>query len=233
MIPPAPPVKTPAQYGAVAPPRGDWPYNKAAPDHYGVNNLYPTVQGEGGQVGTPMVIVRLQGCPVGCVFCDTPESWEVAGPQVPAPQIADRVKALGLRWALVTGGEPTWYDLRALTVALHKSKIRTALETAGVYPITGQWDWVTVSPKPAGLIPFHPDALSHAHEVKWIVGRGGDIEDLDQFLQRWGGPKQGPRRVSLQPMSTARVATAACLDALMQHPDWHLSLQTHKMLGIA
>lgn len=232
-VPEADPILTPAQFGAVAPKGDVWPLNREAPDTYALNRIYPTVQGEGGQTGTPMTIVRLQGCPVGCVFCDTPDSWAEMPPTLTAAQVAQEVYATQLHWALVTGGEPTWHHLTSLTRALHARGIRAALETAGTYPVTGLWDWVTLSPKPQGLRPLDPDWLRVACEVKWVVGKPDDVVALDHFLDQWGPPLKGPARVSVQPLSASAKATRVCLDALMAHPHWFLSLQTHKMIAIA
>jgi 7-carboxy-7-deazaguanine synthase len=237
VIPPAGPVQTPVQVGAFPPPAGRWPANRDALGTYPINRLYPTVQGEGGQTGTPMTIVRLQGCPVGCVWCDTPESWAVpAGAQWWAAEvIAAQVE---LPWALVTGGEPTWYDLTALTMALAQRRIRRALETSGTFPVTGVWDWITVSPKPQGRVALEPTALGRATELKWIVGRERDVAALEAFLYTWETalfrlPGERALRISVQPLSITRTATACCLAAVVAHPTWRLSLQTHKLLGIA
>ncbi len=258
MIPAADRVLTPAQYGAVAPSGADWPLNRRDYTRYRINRIYPTVQGEGSLCGTPMTIVRLQGCPVGCIFCDTPESWDqnfsslsggdegrpIPAPDLSASQVGDVVNGHPPRWALVTGGEPLWHDCGALTSALHRHGIKTALETSGVYPISGVWDWVCVSPKPAGRLQIHPHVLAEANEVKWIVGSERDVVAYEVFLSRHAEhlrltqdlrPRDARRPISLtvQPMSCSRRATELCLRALMDHPEWRLSLQTHKMLGVA
>lgn len=232
-IPVATKVLTPAEYGAIAPDGLSWPLNQATPDMYLVNRIYPTVQGEGGMVGTPMTILRLQGCPVGCVFCDTPETWAVEGEPRQADSIARETAGYPPFWTLVTGGEPAWHDLAALTQALHGLSRLCALETSGAYLLTGTWEWVTVSPKPKGLVPFKRSTLALANEVKWIVGKGSDIDELEDFLATLGGPQRPPHRISIQPVSASKRATQLCLDALMRRPDWHLSLQTHKMIDIA
>jgi len=232
MIPRASEVLTPFQYGAKAPEGTSWPLNKDRFTEYWVNRVYPTVQGEGRQAGTPMTIIRLQGCPVGCSFCDTPETWSVDDMTLSWWKAEALAAQVGLSWALVTGGEPTWHDLGALTAALRVRGIRRALETSGVYPITGLWDWVTISPKPRGLLPLDRQNLRQADEVKWIVGRAEDVQEIEHFVREMGLPGGGPR-ISLQPVSCSEKATALCLGALMRHPDWYLSLQTHKMIGIA
>ena len=232
---------TPGRYGAVAPSGEEWPLNRNRYLEYQVNTIYSTVQGEGGLAGTPMTIVRLQGCPIACSFCDTPETWAHEGTWMTARKIAEVVSAHSPRWTLVTGGEPCWHDLGALTGALKASALRRAIETSGAYPITGQWDWVCISPKPAGRLPLDPLNLRTAHEIKWIIGRERDVEELETFLARHASAlkrpsviegRKGEARISVQPMSCARKPTEIALDALEKHPEWFLSLQTHKMIGI-
>lgn len=165
--------------------------------------------------------------------CDTPETWArpALSAWIDARVVAQRVQATGLAWALVTGGEPTWHHLESLTAALRAIHCRTALETSGVYPITGSWDWITVSPKPRGMLPLNPEVLRYAHEVKWIVGKADDVDALETFL-RTHALARGVA-ISVQPMSTSARATELCLSAVMAHPTWFLSLQTHKLIGRA
>lgn len=241
VVPKASQVLTPKQFGAEAPAPRPWPLNDRDTAMYRINKIYPTVQGEGSKAGTAMTIVRLQGCPVGCVFCDTPESWYPEGGErtKTAYFIAREVLDYPPRWALVTGGEPCWHDLGALTFHLMDHGIRRALETSGVYPIRGLWNWVTISPKPRGLMAFDPSTLEFVDEIKWLVGKPSDVEDLERWL--WMHEpylfrrRQAAGRVSIsvQPISTSARATDLCVDALMKNPDWRLSLQTHKMMRIA
>lgn len=225
-------VLTPVQYGARIPDGARWPLNAGQCDVYAVNSMYDSIQGEGRQVGTPVTVVRLQGCPVGCVWCDTPETWSSPTDQTQWWKAETLAAQVGRRWVLVTGGEPTWYDLRALTTALRERGIRRALETAGVYPITGAWDWVCLSPKPRGRRPLDRWNLRQADEVKWIVGRESDLQELEQFLRLCEITATVGPRVSLQPVSCAARATRLCVEALARHPEWYLSVQLQKYLGV-
>jgi 7-carboxy-7-deazaguanine synthase len=232
MIPKAGKIFTPAQYGAVAPSGDNWPLNAHDKSMYAINRVYPTVQGEGGQAGTPMTIVRLQGCPVGCVFCDTPESWALPGESWKhAAEVAAIARQYSPNWALITGGEPCWYDLDQLTFMLQHVKMKCALETSGVYPITGTWDYVTISPKPEGKLPLLVSNIYSANELKWVIGSKHDIRYVEGKYEEWRHLEG--IRFSLQPMSAKEGPTKLCLDALMQHPEWRLSLQQHKFLDIA
>lgn len=234
MIPTASPTLTPVQYGAVVPDGTVWPVNYDE-TMYNVADVYPTVQGEGRLAGTPMTIVRLQGCPVSCVFCDQPESWDPkTGTWMDVAALVLRVAALTPRWTLVTGGEPTWHYLWALTHGLQRQGLRTALETSGTFPVTGAWNWICWSPKPFGKIPALASAYFRcANEVKWLVGRDRDVTMLEEFLaQTAARARRSDQAITIQPISCSPKATRICLDALMKHPDWFLSAQLHKYIGV-
>ena len=124
---------------------------------YRVNDLYATIQGEGRMVGTPMILLRLQGCPVGCSFCDTKETWAMDAAALPQQRATlaeargtnalwaeldtdalvqavceEREKsAPGVEWVLLTGGEPAEQPVRPLVRALHGHGFKVALETSG------------------------------------------------------------------------------------------------------
>ena len=139
-----------------------------------------TIQGEGSYQGQAAYFIRLGGCDVGCVWCDDKESWDAnAHPVVSVAAITERAKNSGSPVAVVTGGEPLMYDLTALTESLRKAGIRTHVETSGVYPITGTWDWICFSPKkfkaPDRSVPPRAD------ELKVIVYNRSDVEWAEDF----------------------------------------------------
>lgn len=232
MIAPVFPSLTPMQYGAVVPTETSWPINGGRTGQYNIAEIYATVQGEGRLAGTPMTIIRLRGCPVGCVFCDQPETWDpTKGLLLLSSEIAARVERLSPRWALITGGEPTWHDLQTLTCDLQNRGLKTALETSGVFPITGRWDWICWSPKPAGRLPMLLQYFRYANEIKWLVGRDRDVTALEEFLAQPTSRRSG-QHIVIQPISCSLKATQVCLDALGKHPEWFLSIQTHKYIGV-
>ncbi len=170
---------------------------------YPVNAIYPAIQGEGTMTGTPMVLLRLQGCTVGCSFCDTKETWELdlthrlehlasTLTDVPGPEWVQespfeiatlmRDKFPRLDWVLLTGGEPAQYGLTYLVTALHKKGFKVALETSGTAGghIGAKCDWVTVSPKEHK--PLIPEVLSGADELKFVIGTEQHIDDAMDLL---------------------------------------------------
>lgn len=218
---------------------------------YNLNEIYLSLQGEGNWAGTPMVIVRLQGCAVGCVFCDTKQTWQLdRHMQVDTIEEANAIKSrfctvsaeviaeycaqkFPRRWALITGGEPAQQQLSALVSALHEKGYYVALETSGTAlgHLTAGFDWITVSPKidnPAQL-PLLDMACSIANEVKFVVGKDADIAKARTFLE--SVPLAPDTRISLQPMSMSKRATALCIAACLQN-DWCLSVQLHKFVEI-
>lgn len=225
-------------------------------NRYAVNDIYATIQGEGALAGVPMILLRLQGCDVGCPFCDTKETWERGSldtkklslvealgqnpnwVELEAKAIADEVckMAAGETWVLLTGGEPADQDLGLLIEALHDKSFRVAIETSGtaaghlsVHP-RKQADWVCVSPKvdmPGGRT-VDPHVARLADEVKFVIGKQADIENVKARISEWSVKTAA---VALQPMSMLPKATELCMEAVREH-GWRLSIQTHKVLSI-
>ncbi len=187
-----------------------------------------TLQGEGYYTGQAAYFIRLGGCDVGCVWCDVKESWDMDNH--PRMEIADIVAAAMLypgRIAVITGGEPAMHNLAPLTDALHEAGFRTHIETSGSAPLTGALDWITVSPKKfkASL----PECLVQADELKIIVYNKSDFRWAEQHAVEVGDNCL----LYLQPeWSRAEEMTPLIIGYIQQHPQWRLSLQTHKYLNI-
>jgi len=187
-----------------------------------------TVQGEGAFTGSPAYFIRTGGCDVGCVWCDVKESWDASAHLGKTAQaIVEDVLDSGANIAVITGGEPCMYDLFELTSLLREAGIRTHLETSGVYPITGVWDWVCFSPKKFKK-PL-AEAYDKANELKVVIYHQSDIvwaqnhadllnKDAQRFLQpEWDKQEQNLPLI---------------LNYVRNNPSWRLSLQTHKFIGI-
>lgn len=218
---------------------------------YYVNDIYPTIQGEGVQAGMPMVMLRLHGCGVGCPWCDTKETWDfnpdlrVSG--LDEIQGKDGKHALAdgaditsyiannfpsFKWVLLSGGEPADYPLASLVQHLHKAGYKVSLETSGTADgfIGAGIDWVTVSPKfdmPGGKEVL-PETFRHADEIKHVVGKPADVLKIESVLKR--NHIEGVI-ICLQPVSQSKKATEICLDACMTR-GWRLSLQMHKYIDV-
>ena len=221
--------------------------------NYKVNELFQTIQGEGFYTGLPAIFVRLQGCDVGCAWCDTKNTWDIdpdkqtslaelsdhsdqssCWAEVSAQGIIDEIKRLGYSANLVviTGGEPCMADLRELTQLLQANDFVTQIETSGTYPIlTDQQTWVTLSPKVAmrGGKEVLQSALERANEIKHPVAREKDIEQLDKLLAQLDSIED--KVICLQPISQKASATDLCSRVCIER-NWRLSVQVHKYLGI-
>lgn len=219
-----------------------------------INELFETIQGEGTFTGVPSVFLRLQGCPVGCSWCDTKQTWDVelsdqtdlqtilaktedtpSWTELSSEGIIDMLKAQGYTAThiVITGGEPCLYDLTTLTHDLEQHGYRCQIETSGTYPVLASDNtWVTVSPKinMKGKLPVLPSALSRANEIKHPVGTMKDIEQLEALLE--GVKLQKDVTIALQPISQKPRATELCIRTCIQK-NWRLSIQTHKYLAIA
>ncbi len=218
---------------------------------YPVNDVYACVQGEGCQTGVAMILLRLHGCAVGCPWCDTKETWDFL-PHLEQKSLADalgsngryvnlsapdivayiRENMSGPRWVLLTGGEPAQYDLHVLVESLHEAEYLVALETSGTElgHVNTAVDWVCVSPKidmPGGKQVL-PQALATADEIKHVVGKQKDIDQLDVLLE--GVTLKPNVQICLQPVSTSPKATDLCTETVIKR-GWRLSVQMHKYIG--
>lgn len=195
---------------------------------YPVMEHFNTIQGEGMYAGSAAYFVRLGGCDVGCVWCDVKDSWDAEKhPKMSVEDIVDQVKAANARICVITGGEPAMYDLLPITESLKSEGIRTHIETSGAYPISGNFDWICLSPKK--FKPPIDSSLSIADEYKAVVFHPSDIEWAESFL-----PKLKKDCVLLlQPeWSKSEKMIPLIIDFVKKNPVWRISLQTHKFLNI-
>ena len=106
-----------------------------------------TIQGEGSHTGTAAYFIRIGGCDVGCHWCDVKESWNA---ELHPPTLADVIVENTKKYAdtvVITGGEPLMWNMDYITNQLKSKGIKTHIETSGAYNLTGNWDWICLSPK--------------------------------------------------------------------------------------
>ena len=112
-----------------------------------VEDFY-TIQGEGFYAGRAAYFIRLAGCDVACPWCDTRQAWSAnAGTPTNIDDLVQHANGQGAKIVVVTGGEPCMHQLEPLTQTIHATGMRAHLETSGVYAISGDWDWIALSPK--------------------------------------------------------------------------------------
>jgi organic radical activating enzyme len=198
-----------------------------------------TIQGEGFHSGKPAYFVRIGGCDVGCHWCDVKESWDASiHPLTETKKIIENAEKFPAKAVVVTGGEPCISDLTYLTHELKKKNIQTFLETSGAYKITGEWDWICLSPKKT--MPPLEENFSKANELKVIVYNIDDFRWAEENATKMenGNPTsnvQHPTSIHLflQPeWSKRNEMLSLIVDYVQQNPKWRISLQTHKYIGI-
>jgi 7-carboxy-7-deazaguanine synthase len=219
---------------------------------YPVNEIFNTLQGEGFHSGTPATFLRLQGCPVGCPWCDTKHTWHLDPKKVvPLHDVGYKardcedfayVNLMQLRshfdahqWldhVVITGGEPLLYDLRPLIAELESNHHFVQVETSGTHALSiSDNTWLTVSPKfgmPGGYL-VREEVMARADELKYVVGKPEHVEQLLKAVEPVAKRHHIP--IYLQPMSMSVRATELCIRAATEH-GWRVSVQAHKYLNI-
>ena len=186
-----------------------------------------TIQGEGYHKGSAAYFVRIGGCDVGCHWCDVKESWdENDHPIISVKEIVKKSLEFS-DCVIVTGGEPLMWNMGPLTKELKKFNKKTHIETSGSHPLTGNWDWVCLSPKKAKL-PIE-EAYNYADELKMIIYNNHDFI----FAEEQAKKVNSNAILYLQPEWGKRERMMPLMvDFVKKNPKWKLSLQTHKYLNI-
>ena len=194
---------------------------------YRINEIFHSLQGEGFHSGTPAVFVRFSGCNLRCAFCDTQHQ---NGTMMSLQEIVNEVNKYPMAPLLVlTGGEPSLFVDETFVAELkQQTGKKIAIETNGTRLLPNNLDWVTLSPKSAfegGEL--EPCILTSCDELK-VVYLGQDLAQYDgieakyRFLQPCFCEDEKQRQANMK----------SCVEAVMRHPDWRLSLQIHRALGI-
>lgn len=193
-----------------------------------VDEFY-TIQGEGYHTGKAAYFIRLGGCDIGCRWCDSKISWDVKAHGVSdVKDIVQKVIETPAKSVVVTGGEPTLYNLDTLTRLLKENGVKTYLETSGAYNISGEWDWICLSPK-TNKSPLDSSLLK-ASELKVIIY---NLEADLSWAEMQSTRVHHSCRLYLQPeWSRIKYIKDDIIEYIKNNPKWELSLQTHKFVGI-
>lgn len=204
-----------------------------------MQNMYPvmesfyTLQGEGFHAGKAAYFIRLGGCDVGCHWCDVKESWDAAKhPKLSTNEIVEKVLTASTNNTIkpiivITGGEPLLHNLYNLTDALQQKGFETNIETSGSSPLTGYFNWICLSPKKFKA-PLQ-EVVEQANELKVVIFNKHDFEWAENYA------RQVPAtcKLYLQPEWDKReIITPLIVAYIKQHPQWQLSLQTHKYINV-
>ena len=219
---------------------------------YKINELFETLQGEGSFTGQPSIFLRLQGCPVGCSWCDTKHTWDIH----PELEISSKLllskseeteqwsnlllddiatifnqQGFKAKHIVITGGEPCMVDLTELCHYFEAQGYSCQVETSGTFEIKVSSDcWVTVSPKVnmRGGYDILASAMARANEIKHPVATEQHIDDLKTLLTKFNVED---KQVYLQPISQKQRATELAIETCIEN-NWRLSVQVHKYIGI-
>jgi organic radical activating enzyme len=165
---------------------------------------------------------------VGCVWCDVKESWDATKhPLIDIDAITNEAASYPGRLAVITGGEPLMHDCGPLTRQLHEAGFETNIETSGSHPLSGDWDWICLSPKKFKS-PL-PAIMPLANELKVIIYNNSDFAWAEQHAA-----KVSPAcKLFLQPeWSRSAQMTPAIIDYIKMNPRWEFSLQMHKYINV-
>jgi len=193
-------------------------------DHYLVNEIFYSLQGEGVRAGTPNLFLRLSRCNLTCKVethgfdCDT--EFE-SGRRLSVPEILAEFRLLSesCDWVILTGGEPALQTDAELIDALHAAGYKLAIETNGSIELPPGLDWITVSPK----VAEHAIRQRTAHEVKYVRGHGQAIPktvvqaEHSLISPAFEGAEVDPRTLDW------------CIRLCKENPPWRLSVQQHKL----
>ncbi len=196
-----------------------------------VNEIFYSLQGEGFNTGTPAIFVRLSGCNLDCPFCDTDH---ISGKEMTEGEIIEEVSRYKASLVVITGGEPALQLTESLVEMLHLLGKTVAVETNGTVELPKNVDWITLSPKDAFLGEKAKPVLKYADELKVVFGEDmckdarpcvSTYENIDinhRFLQPCdtGDPEKNKEIIQ------------KTIEYCKEHPEWRLSLQTHKILNI-
>ena len=165
-----------------------------------IYETFYTWQGEGVHMGRAAFFIRTFGCPIQCPWCDSAGTWHpdwvpAKVDRIAVASLVEAAKATSAQFVVVTGGEPTVHDLAPLTAALRAVALPAHIETSGAYPIKGDFDWITLSPKWAKLPLI--ENLERANEIKLIV------EDETSIARWW-----------------AKISSSVRASNVWLHPEW-------------
>ncbi len=187
-----------------------------------------SVQGEGLNAGNAAYFIRIAGCDVNCKWCDSKNTWNIANfPIKSIEEIAENASKTPCQNVVITGGEPLMYNLDPLCELLEKQCLSVWLETSGSHPMSGNFDWICVSPKPNK--PPLDEVLEQANELKMVISSQEDFETAEFYAKK----VSAECALLLQAeWNNCKDVNKMIFDYVLKHPIWKISIQTHKILNI-
>lgn len=194
---------------------------------YPLVETFHSIQGEGFWSGINAFFIRLGGCDVFCPWCDQKETWNAKKyPQISVDNLLKEVQSFNPTVVIITGGEPLLHNLDFLTSELHNIKQKVHLETSGTHPFSGNFDWVTFSPKT--YKNPHPSIYDKANELKVVIAEENDFN----FAELEASKISSNVIKYLQPEWFNPHSNKMVFEYIKKNPQWRISLQTHKFLNV-
>lgn len=192
-----------------------------------VEHFY-TLQGEGFHTGKAAWFIRLGGCDICCNWCDARFTWN-DNPEwlMNVDTLVELISENPSGSVVVTGGEPLLYNLDYLCSKLKEKGFRTYLETCGSYPLSGQWDWICLSPKKQN--PPFEKMFEIANELKVVINNADDLAWAEENAKK----VSTTCHLLLQPeWSNYRKIIHEITEYIKRYPFWRISIQAHKFMRI-
>lgn len=187
-----------------------------------------TVQGEGYHMGKAAFFIRIGGCDIGCSWCDTKYSWSFKFHDfTPIEEIVENAKNNKADAVVITGGEPSLYNLSPICDLLIENNIETHVETSGAYPLRGTWNWICLSPKKQN--PPQENIFPKANELKVIISKKEDLIWAEENAKK----VNSKCKLYLQPeWSKYEELITDIVSYVKTNKKWRISLQAHKFMHI-
>tara|TARA_B100000965_G_scaffold86151_1_gene69741 strand:+ start:1576 stop:2217 length:642 start_codon:yes stop_codon:yes gene_type:complete len=206
-----------------------------------VVECFHSLQGEGKHAGRSAYFIRLASCKVGCSWCDTKTSWNSElHPQLSLIDLSistAKAQKKGAAFVVITGGEPLHHDLdplckeiRKSTLNLENKSIPIHLETSGVDMLSGNPDWITLSPKRHS--PPRLETLLSCQELKIVIQSKEDLDFAEKMANLIKANRKFKPQLFLQAGWENEQGKELAIEYVKNNPDWRLSMQTHKWLGV-
>ena len=199
-----------------------------------INEIFPSIQGEGLRLGEPTLFIRFSECNLKCAFCDTKYAWKT-GRKMTVESILKKIKtihtAYPTEWVCLTGGEPLFQNIGGLVQNLKAEDFKIQVETNATFFQRLCVDWYTISPKPPDYF-YQPEYIKKAKEIKVVVTKGLDLGVLKKLRQDF--PDKIP--ILLQPQSNSKSSGKHSIRLLRQAlkegmKNVRLTAQIHKIFG--
>ena len=199
-----------------------------------INEIFPSIQGEGLRIGDPTLFIRFSRCNLKCPFCDTKYAWQT-GQEMTIESILAKIKkvhaAFPAQWVCLTGGEPLLQNIEGLVERLRAENLKIQVETNATLFRQMAVDWYTISPKPPDYF-YQPAYKKKAREIKIVVTGGLDLGVIKKL--RGDFPEKTP--ILLLPRSNSRTSGKLAVRLLKQAMkekvgNVRMTAQIHKIFG--